>query len=187
MENYRIFLAKHREIETKRLRLRPIDLEDTEDVFDYSSDADNTYYVYPKHRTIDDTIFSIVNYFMNEPLGKYGIELKDEGRLIGTIDIRIKPIKLSAEIGYILSKDYQGQGYATEAADAILKLAFEVLELEKVYATSNSKNSSSEAVMIRLGMKKEGELRHHELWKNGEWIDLLQYAILRDEYFEKGS
>ncbi len=187
MENYRIFLAKYREIETKRLKLRPIDLKDIEDVFDYSSDAKNTYYVYPKHRTRDDTIFSIVNYFMNEPLGKYGIELKEEGRLIGSIDIRIKPTKLSAEIGYILNKDYQGQGYVTEAAHAILDLAFEVLELEKVYATSDTRNTPSEAVMIRLGMKKEGELRHYELWKNGEWIDLLQYSILREEYFGRNS
>ena len=185
MENYRIFLAEHRKFETNRLTLRPIDLGDTEDMFAYSSNIENTYYIYPAHLTLEDTKFSIANYFMSEPLGKYGVELKEEGKLIGTIDLRIKPAQLSAEIGYVLSHDYQGKGYATEAARAILDFAFTVLELEKVSATCNSENVASEALMIRLGMKKEGELRRYQVWKAGEWINLLQYGILRDEYFSK--
>lgn len=185
MENYRIFLAEHRKLETNRLRLRPIDLKDTEDMFEYSSDVENTYYIYPAHLTLADTRFSIANYFMSEPLGKYGIELKEEGKLIGTIDLRIKPVQQSAEIGYVLNPAYQGKGYATEAAQAILAFAFDVLELEKVSATCNSENVESESLMLRLGMKKEGELRHHQVWKAGEWINLLQYAILREEYLVK--
>lgn len=185
MENYRIYLAEYRKLETNRLSLRPIDLKDTEDMFEYSSDVENTYYIYPTHLTPKDTKFSIANYFMSEPLGKYGVELKEQGKLIGTIDLRIKPVQLSAEIGYVLSPSYQGKGYATEAAQAILDFAFEVLELEKVTATCNSENIESEALMLRLGMKKEGELRHHQIWKGGEWINLLQYGILRDEYISK--
>ncbi len=185
MENYRIFLAEHRELETERLRLRPVTLEDTEDMFEYSSNVENTYYIYPAHLTLEDTRFSIANYFMSEPLGKYGVELKEEGKLIGTIDLRIKPAQLSAEIGYVLNQNYQGQGYATEAAQAIVNFAFEVLELEKLSATCNSENVESEALMLRLGMRKEGELRSYQVWKAGEWINLLQYGILRDEYYSK--
>lgn len=185
MENYRIFLAKHRQLETGRLKLRPVVLEDAEDMFEYSSDVENTYYIYPTHLTLEDTRFSIANYFMSEPLGKYGIELKEEGKLIGTIDLRIKPVQMSAEIGYVLNSAYQGQGYATEAAQAILAFAFKVLELEKVSATCNSENTESEALMLRLGMKKEGELRRYQVWKTGEWINLLHYGILREEYFAK--
>ncbi len=72
-----------------------------------------------------------------------------------------------------------------EAAQELLKFAFETLELEKVFATCNKENKASAAVMKKLGMTKEADLRHHERWKNGEWIDLLQYGILRDEYFGK--
>lgn len=185
MENYRIFLAEHRRLETDRLILRPIDLEDTMDMFAYSSDVENTYYVYPTHLTPEDTRFSIANYFMSEPLGKYGIELKEEGKLIGTIDLRIKPAQLSAEISYVLNQDYQGKGYATEAAQAILDFAFTILDLEKVTATCNSENLASEALMLRLGMKKEGEFNRYQVWKSGEWINLLHYGILREEYFSK--
>lgn len=171
-------------IETKRLILRRITLADAEDMYEYASDADNTYYVFPTHTSLDDTRFSIANYFMADPLGKFGIELKEEQKMIGSIDIRVDAKRQSGEIGYILNKNYQGNGYVTEAAQALMKFAFEVLELEKVTATCNSENNASEAVMIRLGMQKEGELRNHEIWKNGEWINLLQYGILREEYFE---
>lgn len=185
MENYRIFLAQHNRLETNRLILRPISLTDAKDMFAYSSNAENTYYVYPKHQTLDDTKFTIANYFMSDPLGKYGIELKNEKKLIGSIDLRIRPQQLGAEIGYILNQEYQGQGYATEAVKQIIKFAFETLELEKVAATCNRENIESEALMLRVGMKKEGELRHYQVWKSGEWINLLQYGILRDEFYRK--
>lgn len=185
MQNYRLFLAKNNVIETENLKLRPIDMADAEDIYEYSSTASNTYYVYPRHRTIDDTNFSIANYFMAKPLGKYGVELKEEKKVIGTIDLRIQASHRIGEIGYILNEKYQGEGYATEAAEAILNFAFKELELEKVSATCQSENRASENLLLRLGMKKEGELRHYELWKNGEWVNLLQYGILQEEYFNQ--
>lgn len=172
-------------METERLKLRPITLADAQDMFEYASDTDNTYFVFPTHTTIDDTRFSIANYFMHEPLGKFGIELKENGKLIGTIDIRVNAKRFSAEIGYALNKKYQGHGYATEAAREIMKFGFETLELEKISSTCDKNNIASEAVMLRLGMQKEGESRHHEVWKKGEWINMLYYGILREEYFEK--
>ncbi|MDN6195424.1 MAG: GNAT family N-acetyltransferase [Atopostipes suicloacalis] len=184
MENYRLYLAKNNKIETNRLKLRPIKMADAEDIYEYSSSASNTYYVYPKHRTLGDTEFSIANYFMVKPLGKYGIELKKENKLIGTIDLRIQARRRSAEIGYILNESYQKLGYGKEAASAILDFAFKELEVQKVVAKCQSKNKASEALMLALGMKKEGELRQYELWKDGQWIDMLQYAILREEYYQ---
>lgn len=185
MENYRLFLAKNNRIETKRLKLRPIEMSDKEDLYEYSSSARNTYFVYPKHRTIEDSEFSIANYFMAEPLGKYGIELKDENKLIGAIDLRIKAKRRSAEIGYVLNEKYHKKGYGKEAAQAILDFAFNTLDLHKVTADCQADNKASEALMKSLGMKKEGRLRQHELWKNGQWVDMLQYGTLKEEYFNQ--
>ncbi|MDN6162018.1 MAG: GNAT family N-acetyltransferase [Atopostipes sp.] len=185
MVNYRLFLAKYNRIKTDRLKLRPINMLDAEDIYEYSSRASNTYYVYPKHRSIDDTEFSIANHFMASPLGKYGIELKEEEKLIGTIDIRIQAEKRSAEIGYILNEDYQRKGLGKEAAEAILVLAFEILELEKITASCQSENKASEALMVSLGMKKESELRNHEIGKHGKWVNQLQYGILHKEYLQQ--
>ena len=185
MHNYNLFLAENQTLETERLKLRPVTLRDAEDMFEYASDRNNTYYVFEAHETIDDTRYSIANFFMATPFGKYGIELKDEQKLIGTIDLRVDAEKFSGELGYALNNKYQKNGYMTEAAEALLRLSFETLELEKIYAQCNKKNFASEAVMKRLGMKKEAELRHYMLWKNGEWIDHLQYSILREEYKKK--
>lgn len=185
LDNFKLFLAVNQIIETDRLKLRPVELADAKDMYEYSSDEENTYYIFNTHTSIDDTKFAIANYFMAEPLGKFGVELKAENKLIGTFDIRVDTKRFSAEIGYALNDKYANNGYTTEAALKILEFAFETLELEKVWATCDKKNKASEAVMKKLGMQKEGELRHHERWKNGEWVNLLRYGILREEYFEK--
>ncbi len=184
MDNLILFLAVNQRLETERLRLRPVKLEDAEDMFEYASVEDNTYFVFPAHESIEDTQHAIANYFIASPLGKFGIELKTEEKFIGTIDIRVDMKKSKAEIGYILNQTYSKKGYATEAAAAMVEFAFETLELEKVTASCDARNTASEAVMKRLGMKKEGVSRHHEIWKNGEWVDMLFYGLLREEYFE---
>ena len=174
-------------IETKRLKLRPVTLADAGDMYEYASDDENTYYVFNTHGSIDDTRYSIANFFIANPLGKFGIELKDENKLIGTVDLRVNMKRSCAEIGYVLNKKYFNNGYTTEAAQELIKFAFETLELEKVFATCNKENKASEAVMKKIGMSKEAELRHYERWKDGEWIDLLQYGILSDEHFKKNT
>ena len=107
MDNLNLFLAVNARLETERLLLRPVTLEDAEDMFEYGSKEDNTYFVFPRHTTIDDTLHSIANYFMASPLGKFGIELKENKKLIGTADIRVDMKKSRAELGYVLN---QGAG-----------------------------------------------------------------------------
>lgn len=185
MDNLTLFLAVNQLLETERLRLRPVEIADAEDMYEYASSEKNTYFVFPRHTTIDDTRHSIANYFMANPLGKFGIELKENKKFIGTIDVRVDMKKLKAEIGYVLNQNYSKHGYATEAASALVKFVFETLELEKITATCDARNTASEALMKRLGMTKEGHSRNHEIWKNGEWVDMLYYGLLREEYFEK--
>lgn len=187
MDNYKLFLAQNREIETERLLLRPVTLTDAKDLYEYASDEENVYYVtFNAYQSIDDAYFSIANYFMDQPLGKYGIELKEEEKLIGTIDLfNISPEKQCAEIGYILNPKYHRKGYMSEAGRALLALGFETLELEKIYAMCDSRNLASAGVMKKLGMQQEAKRRHHSLAKKGEWIDMLEFAILKDEYFMK--
>lgn len=182
MDNLTLFLAVNARLETERLFLRPVRLEDAEDMFEYASKEDNTYYVFPRHTTIDDTRYSIANYFMANPLGKFGIVLKENKKLIGTADIRVDMKKSRAEIGYVLNQTYSKRGYATEAASTLVKFVFETLELEKITATCDARNTASEALMKRLGMTKEGHSRKHEIWKNGEWVDMLYYGLLKEEY-----
>ena len=187
MQNYNLYLARNQKIETERLILRPITLADAEDLYEYASNKDTTYFVtFNPYDSIDDAYFSIANFFMANPLGKYAIELKDEQKFIGTIDLfNISPEKQSAEMGYILNPNYHRKGYMTEAGKALLDLGFNTLELEKIYALCDSRNDASSGVMKKLGMKQEATRVHHSLDKDGKWIDMLEFAILKEEYSSK--
>lgn len=183
MGKLKMLLAKNTRIETDRLILRPVTLEDAEDMFEYASDEETTYFVFDCHQSLEETEENIANFFMSDPLGKYGIELKETGKFIGTIDLRLKEKELKATLGYSMNKAYHGKGYMTEAGKAIVGLGFNVLGLERIQALHDERNEASGKVMQRLGMTKEGVSRHVAKWKQGEWFNDVHYAILREEYF----
>ncbi len=185
LDSYKVLLAKNSRMETGRLILRPVTLEDTGDMYEYASDEETTYYVFERHRSRIDTEEAIVNYFLEQPLGKYGIELKATGKMIGTIELRRKTEDSRGIIGYTLNKVHQGKGYMTEAGEAILKLGFEVLGLDCIAAMFDERNTASGKVLERLGMQREGTLRHVHKWKKGEYFNDVYYSILKSEYEEK--
>lgn len=184
MDSLEVKMAKNARIESQRLILRPVTLKDAEDMFEYASDEETTYYVFDRHTSLTDTEEAIVSYFIEDPLGKYGIELKATSKLIGTIDLRVKDSEKRALIGYTLNKDYQGSGYMTEAANRILALGFDTLGLGCIAALHDERNAVSGKVMERLGMQKEGTLRHVAQWKKGEWFNDVYYSILKSEFDE---
>ncbi|WP_027109217.1 GNAT family N-acetyltransferase [Lacticigenium naphthae] len=176
-------LAENTHIETERLLLRPVTMEDAEAMFEYASDEETAYYVFEKHGTLADTKDAIAHHFMQHPLGKYGIELKSENKLIGTIEIRLKGKHHRGELGYVMNPGYQRKGYVTEAAAAIVRVGFEEFGLERIYAMFDDRNEPSKKVLERIGMQHEGVMRHVEKWKQGEWANDVYYSILKDEYF----
>ncbi|AYW47926.1 GNAT family N-acetyltransferase [Tetragenococcus osmophilus] len=149
-KNY--ILATNNHLETKRLLLRPVSLLDAEDMFEYSSDSQTTKFVFEPHQTLTDTRYAIAEYFMADPLGKYAIELKEQHKMIGTIDLRAE-IKIGvAELGYIINKNYWGFGYIPEACDRLLTLGFVDLNLVRVKALHDQRNQNSGRVMEKIGM-----------------------------------
>ena len=168
-------LAKNRILETDRLMLRPITLDDAEDLFEYASDPENTRHTFPTHQSIEETEWVISNLFMSSPLGNFAIELKENGKMIGTCDLRVTESEKSAELAYAINKKYWGNGYAPEAAKKLLELAFQDLKIERLWAKFSSENPASGRVMEKIGMEKEGILRHT---KNlcGDFVDQVIYS-----------
>ena len=181
MEEYSYLLSCHNHLDGKRILLRPVILSDAEDMFEYASDEGTVRFVFEKHQDIAETRKNIAVHFMKEPLGKYGIVLKETEKMIGTIDLRLKEEKNSAEIGYTLNKAYWGNGYITEAGKIILDLGFETLGLERIFACHDSENPMSGKVMKRLGMTYEGTLRKNRIHKK-RYIDDVHYSILKQDY-----
>lgn len=175
-------MAKYNKIKTQRLLLRPVTLADSVDMYEYASDEETTYFVFERHASMEKTEEAIVECFLTDPFGKYGIEVKETGKLIGTIDLRVKDENHRAIMGYALNKTYHGKGYMTEAAEALLAYAFETLKLDCVAALYDERNEVSGKVMERIGMQREGVMRHMGKWKNGEYFNDVYYSILKEEY-----
>ncbi len=101
---------------------------------------------------------------------------------VGLSDIDLHNRK--AELGiFIGEKNLWGKGYGTEAVLLALKLAFEGLNLNKVYLRTFKGNERAKKCYEKAGFIKEGVLRQDN-FKNGKYIDSLVYSVLAEEYFQ---
>jgi [ribosomal protein S5]-alanine N-acetyltransferase len=111
--------------------------------------------------------------------------LADGYEILGTISlVDIDTDHSLAELGYWLGKEYWSCGYATEAARAVLQYAFEEMQLERIFAKHFERNPASGRVLQKIGMQREGTLRHHYC-KWGEYQNLVVYGMLHHEWFLK--
>jgi len=178
--NDNLILGENQRLETSRLLLRPITLADAEDMFEYASDEEMATYVFPVHHNLEETRISIANYFLYEPLGKYGIELKENGKLIGAIDLRVDSKNKNAELGYSLSRKYWGQGIVPEACEKLLELGFEKLELLHIFAKYDEDNPKSGRVMDKIGLKDEGRVPNARIAKGKVVTDIIKGMTMED-------
>jgi RimJ/RimL family protein N-acetyltransferase len=91
------------------------------------------------------------------------------------------PEHRQAEIGFVFDPAHQGHGYATEAAEAVLALAFGPYDLHRVYGRLEARNVASARVLEKIGMRREAHLVENE-WVKGEWQSELVYALLAREW-----
>ena len=112
----------------------------------------------------------------------FGVELKEESRLIGMIGlIHFNAKSRRAVLGYWFGRPYWGKGLGSESVGMALRFAFEKLDLTRVVAQVWHPNVASARVLEKCGFSLEGRLRKH-IKKNGEWYDELVYGILRKEF-----
>ena len=114
-----------------------------------------------------------------------GVELAATGDLVGDVMLRwVSSSDRCGEFGYVFDPSHQGNGYATEAADAVLRLAFDGLGLHRVITRIDARNGPSLSLCERLGMRKEAYLVEN-IWERGEWSDEVDFAMLEDEWRER--
>lgn len=172
-------------LETERLVLREFTLADAPSVHRYASDSDVTAHMIWGPNTDAETdafIEMVLGMQKQEPRSGFelAVELKSSGELIGGCGLHTMEPK-QGEIGYCFAKEHWRNGYASEAAAALLGFGFRELGLHRIYATCRPGNIGSAAVMRRIGMTYEGHLRGH-MFHKGAWHDSYQYSILEHEY-----
>lgn len=111
-----------------------------------------------------------------------GVELRETGRLVGaaSLFVRSEPFR-AGEVGYFLHPDYWGHGLGTEIARLLLQAGFGRFGLHRIAATCDPRNVASARVLRKVGMVREGRLRHAMLIRDG-WRDSDLYAILEHEW-----
>ena len=113
------------------------------------------------------------------------VELKETGMLVGDCALKIEEHDMrQAEIGYTLSRAYQGRGLASEAVSCVLEYAFVTLGLHRVIAITDCENVASVALLERLGLRREGHFRQN-VWLKGKWGDEYLYAMLQEEWLRQ--
>ena len=173
------------EIQTARLLLREFVVADWRVVLAYQSDARYLRFYEWESRTESD-VRAFVQHFIDwqneQPRQKFQLAIERDGRLIGNCGIRVvDPQHREAEIGYELDPNFWGNGYATEAAQAMLDFGFRVLKLHRVSSWCIAENVASAHVLKKLGLKCEGRVREQRWFKN-RWWDALLFGILEQEF-----
>ncbi len=131
-----------------------------------------------------DTIASLM---ITRGWGLWAVEHKHSKCFIGFVGLHEPEIELPfnpcVEIGWRLSRQYWRQGYATEAARAALKYAFEVLCLNEVVSFTSVPNKPSQAVMRRLNMRDSGEnFAHPKVPPDNPLCEHVLYKISRERW-----
>lgn len=169
-------------ITTKRLVLRIFQKSDAVAVTKLCNNYNiykNTLYL-PYPYTIEDALSWIEHHLDNFNANKsyeFAITDKESGKLYGAIALSNNQMFNNGEIAYWIGKKFWGNGYATEAAQAILHFAFEEKQYHKVFARYFNSNPASGRVMQKLGLKKEGILIDH-VRKENRFEDLVYYGII---------
>jgi RimJ/RimL family protein N-acetyltransferase len=177
-------------LETERLILRRLELDDAERVQSLANDRDIACMVtpmpHPYHLQDARDWIALTQAEMDMKTSfAFAVVLKSTNELIGDVEVGNETVNRRGEMGYWVGKAYWGHGYMSEAARRVVQFAFEVVGLNRVFATHYPRNPASGRVMQKIGMTYEGTLRGHVL-KWGEPVDLCMYSILREEW-ERGK
>lgn len=174
-------------LETKRLLLRELTLDDARALNEIESNPDVTRYMAFDPQSAEQTrayLEAAVREQLNDPRRTYDLAVTDResGLLIGRCGLGyFRPEHGEAAIWYLLHPAQHGRGYASEAASAVIDFAFGPLGLHRVWADCDPRNTASCRVAERLGMTLEGRLRENYRLK-GEWCSTAVYAILEHEW-----
>ncbi len=182
-------------LETERLILRPFKNKDAKDVFEYLHEPVVNCFACMKLDTLEDAKAEMKNR-VDETEYYFAITLKDSGKVIGEIDAYPETgdshgdedgVKDTFSPCWMLNKNYQGKGYAYEAAYAFFDYLFQQKGARRIYAYTEDYNLSSQHLCEKLGMRREGLFIECVSFVNNPdgtplYENTYQYAILKREW-----
>lgn len=179
-------------IETPRLLMKPLQLQDTQGMYAYRSDPAVARYQSWRPVREEEVEAFILKYGSSsinvvDSWCQLGVYRKTTQELIGDVGIHfLPPDAQQVELGFTISPRHQGQGYAAEAVGALLSYLFASLSKHRIMASVDPSNTASIALLGKMGMRKEA---HHiqSIWTPEGWGDDVIYAVLREEWEHKSG
>jgi RimJ/RimL family protein N-acetyltransferase len=177
-------------LRTRRLILREIGPNDVDAVHAYASDPEVVQYV-PWGPNTEQVTLDFVQRCMERAMAEprleyvFGVVPRESVDLIGSVGLYLASEEShQAMLGYAYGRPAWGQGYATEAALAMMELGFDVLGLQRIWASCDPDNHGSAHVLEKVGMKLEGHFRESCVIR-GSLRDQLYWGILEREWAER--
>lgn len=168
-------------LETERLILRPVTLDDCDDIYEYSKNPNVGIHAgWKPHESKKETAGIMKMIFIGQE-HIFGIVLKSSGKLIGTIGLIKDPKRDNKEacmLGYALHEAYWGKGIMTEAAKAVVDYAEKQADITIISAYCYPDNLRSRRVLEKCGFEYEGCLRRAEVLYTGDIVDNLCFSMI---------
>ncbi|NOU75666.1 GNAT family N-acetyltransferase [Paenibacillus sp. LMG 31458] len=176
---------------TNRLCLRQMNTEDAEDLYLFYSDSKVTQYLdWHGPASVQDSrdlIHSWNQYFQDKRLFPWGISMKTDPTLIGTVmfmpirDTFEKKPLLPLNVGFELNRHYWNKGIMSEALEAVLAFSREHIGAHRIQAEVFPENKASLKVLEKLGFKQEGLMHQylmHEVTRT--FLDVIMLAFINN-------
>lgn len=181
-------------IKTERLILRPFSENDAPDVLEYLREPEVNCFADMKLSSLEEATTEMKKRIV-ETEYYFAIVLKNDGKVIGEIiaypelgepNNTDSPLDTFSPC-WMLNKDYQGKGYAYEAAYAFFDYLFRDKGARRIYAYTEDYNLSSQHLCEKLGMRREGLFMEFVSFVNNpdgtpRYENTVQYAILKKEW-----
>ncbi|MFR4986385.1 MAG: GNAT family N-acetyltransferase [Lachnospirales bacterium] len=171
-------------LKTDRLILRNFNKDDLDDLFEYAKvDEVGLNAGWIPHISKDHSMF-VLNMFINDK-NTFAIVYKENNKVIGSISLMKDKFRTDINskcLGYVLSKDYWGQGIMTEAVKKLLEYAFCHINIDIMSISHFKENIASKRVIEKSGFSYEGTLRNSFLLYNGAIKDRCLYSLTKIEY-----
>lgn len=179
-------------IKTARLVLRHLQAVDVKDVADLLSNAETLKYAAWNPMSLDEvdewiTRNTEVGFPHTSKSCYLAIDEIQAAKVIGLADFWFVHDDFDlVQFEIIIHPNWQGKGYATEAARSLLAYAFAGLHVRRIIAVCDARNLPARRFLLKAGLRQESECRQ-DLQLKKEWVDSAGFALLRREFEQQAS
>ncbi|NOT38376.1 MAG: GNAT family N-acetyltransferase [Saprospiraceae bacterium] len=174
-------------LETQRLRIREISLEDLDGLYALDSDPEVHRYLgnnpVTDKKELEDVVRFIQQQYKDFGIGRWAVLDKETGDFLGWSGLKYVTTEINGysnyyDLGYRFIRKYWGQGIATESALAIISHAFQNMKLDDVYSMVELENAASNKLLLKIGMKYKNTFDYEGVNHNWFSISSLEYKNL---------